>query len=156
MGEYQQIKGLFQAKLGSTLHRYVVYPAGAVGTAAVSDGAAAAWAWSAYVQIVAAAAVADPCWLVGILAAVPAVELFQGDLAIATGGAGAEVDIAIIPVYSGGTPTAVGVDIVTPVYLPFPIRINGSPRLAVRVRKSTGASAAGVTLKLCCMTGLGT
>ena len=156
MGEFQQLKALYQSKMGSTLQKYVTYPAGAVGTACVSDGAAAAWAWSAYVQIVAAAAVADPCWLVGLVLAAPAVEACQLDIGIAIGGAGSEVDIAFIPFQFGGTPTAVGIDIVTPIFLPFPIRINGTPRLSCKVRKSTGASAAGGTLKLICMTGLGT
>jgi len=131
----------------------------AAGVAAVSDGAAAAWAWSAYVQIVAAAVIADPCWLAGIHFHTNAVETFYGDVAIASGAAAAEVDLAIIPVRSivvGATAMVIATWTDLPILLANAIRIDGSPRLAVRIRKDTAASAAGGTLKVICLTGLGT
>ena len=153
-----KVDQMFLADIESQNVRQVVYPV-AAGVAAVSDGAAAAWAWSAYVQIVAAAAIANPCWLVGIHFHTNAVETFYGDVAIASGAGGAEVDLAIIPVRSivvGITAMVIATVTDLPILLPKPIKIIGSPRLAVRIRKDTGASAAGGVLKVICLTGLGT
>lgn len=155
---FRWIRALFLSLVQSQNVRQVVYPV-AAGVAAVSDAAAAAWAWSAYVQIVAAATIADPCWLAGIHFHTNAVETFYGDLAIASGAIGAEVDLAIIPVRSivvGVTAMVIATATDLPISLPKPIRIVGSPRLSVRIRKSTAASAAGGTLKAICLTGLGT
>ena len=152
-----QTKAIFLAEIGSQNTRQVVYPVGA-GVAAVSDNAVA-WAWSAYVQIVAAAAIADPCWLAGIHFHTNAVETFYGDIAIASGAAASEVDLAIIPVRSilvGVTAMVIATMTDLPIFLAKPIRIVGSPRLAVRIRKSTAASLAGGILKVICLTGLGT
>lgn len=154
----QEVDALYLAGVESQNVRQVVYPI-AAGTAAVSDGAAAAWAWSAYVQIVAAATIANPCWLAGIILHTNAVETWEGDLAIASGGAGAEVDLAIIPVRSiviGITAMVIATNTDNAIFLPRPIKIDGTPRLAVRIRKDTAASAAGGTLKVICLTGLGT
>ena len=158
MGLKSEVDQLFLATVQSGNVRQVVYPV-AAGVAAVSDNAAAAWAWSAYVQIVAAAAIANPCWLVGIHFHTNAVETFYGDLAIASGAAAAEVDLAIIPVRSivvGVTAMVIATWTDLPILLQTPIRIAGSPRLAVRIRKSSAASLAGGTLKVICLTGLGT
>ena len=157
MGLKSEVDQLFLASVQSGNLRQVVYPVGA-GVAAVSDGAAVAWAWSAYVQIVAAAAIANPCWLAGIHFHTNAVETFYGDLAIASGALAAEVDLAIIPVRCivvGVTAMLIATVSDLPILLPVQIRIGGSPRLAVRIRKSTAASAAGGTLKVICLTGLG-
>ena len=138
--------------------RQVVYPVGA-GVAAVSDGVVAAWAWSPYVEIVAAAVIVNPCWLVGIHFHTNAVETFYGDIAIAIGAALAEVDLAIIPVRSilvDVTAQVIATLTDLPILLPKPIKIVGTPRLAVRIRKDTAASAAGGVLKVICNTGLGT
>ena len=158
MGLKNRVDAIHNSLVETGQVRQIVYPVGA-GTAAISDGAAAAWAWSAYVQILAAAAIANPCWLVGIHFHTNAVETFYGDIAIAIGAAAAEVDLAIIPVRSivvGVTAqvTATWTDL--PILLPKPIKIVGSPRLAVRIRKDTAASAAGGVLKVICVTGLGT
>jgi len=168
MGEFQNLKSLFMAKMGSTNTRYLVYPRGAggtpaapsalgtVGVAAISDTAAATQVWSAYVEIVAATIIPNPCWLVGLLLHTYVVDVpFNGDFAIATGAAAAEVDICVVPGH-GYVATPVGMGVTPMIWLPFPIRINGSPRLAVRVRKVTGANAAGATLKIIVCTGLGT
>ena len=154
-----EVDALFLGNVESQNMRQVVYPAAAVGTAAISDGAAIAWAWSAYVQIVVAGTIADPCWLCGIHFHTNAVETFYGDVAIAIGAALAEVDLAIIPVRSilvGATAQVDATLTDLPILLPVPIKIVGSPRLAVRIRKDTGVSAAGGTLKVICLTGLGT
>jgi len=153
-----EVDQIFLASVESGNVRQVVYPV-AAGVAAVSNGVVAAWVWSPYVTIVAAAAITDPCWLCGIHFHTNAVETFYGDLAIATGAAAAEVDLAIIPVRSilvGITAMVIATWTDLPILLPTAIRIAGSPRLAVRIRKSTAASAAGGTLKVICLTGLGT
>jgi len=149
---------LFLALVESQNTRQVVYPV-AAGIAAVSDGVVAAWAWSPYVEIVAAAVIANPCWLVGIHFHTNAVQTFYGDLAIASGAIGAEVDLAIIPVRSilvGITAMVIATLTDLPILLPSPIKIVGTPRLAVRIRKNTAASAAGGILKVIALTGLGT
>jgi len=140
------IKSLGKAFIDSPQVRYAAYPVGA-GVAAVSDGAAGAWVWSAYVQIVAAATLPDPCWLVGVSFRNGVVEDIDADIAIASGAALAEVDLAIIPLRAI-LETSVGMGIATPFVLPYPILIRGTPRMAVRIRKDTAASAAGGTLKL--------
>lgn len=147
-----QIKALTRAFVESPSVRYASYPI-AAGVAAVSDGAAAAWAWSAYVEIVAAAVIPNPCWLVGISYRNGVVEDIEADLAIASGALAAEVDLAIIPIRSI-LETSVGMGIIAPIRLPYPIKITASPRLAVRIRKDTAASAAGGTLKVWVATGL--
>ncbi len=168
MGEFQQLKALYMAKGGSTSTRYWVYPRGAggtpaapsalgtVGVQAISDTAAATWVWSAYVTIELITRIPSPCWLVGVLLHNFIVDVpFNGDFAIATGVIGSEVDIAVIPAV-GYVANAAGEGVYPPIWLPFPIRIDGSPRLSVRVRKLTGANAAGATLKVILCTGLGT
>jgi hypothetical protein len=151
------VKSSFLALVESGNVRYVVQPTGAP-TAAVSDGAAAAWAWSAYVEIVPAGTITDPSWLCGVILHTTVIEAFNGDFAIASGAAAAEVDLAIVP-YSGMIATA-ATDAFDPraaiVWLPYPIKITGSPRLAVRVRKNTAASAAGASLKVILAEAVGT
>lgn len=157
MGLKGEVDQLFLANVESANIRYATQPVGA-GIAAISDGAAAAWAWAAYVQIVAAAVIPNPCWLTGVWLGTSAVEIFYGDFAIASGAAAAEVDLALVT-YGGMIATA-ATDAFDPnmAYypLPFPIKIVGSPRLAVRLRKSTAASAAGATLKIQIATAVGT
>lgn len=148
-----QVNQLYQAEVGSDNVRYTVQPVGAP-TAAVSDAAAAAWAWSAYVQIVAAAVIPNPCWLYGVFLTTPVVEAFLCDIAIATGGAGAEVDIAIV--HAGEELFAVVEGKSLQLLLPKPVKITGTPRLATRIRKSSAASAAGWSLKVGLIAGLGT
>jgi len=155
MGLRQEVAQSFLSLVESGNIRYQTIPAAAVGTALVSDGAAAAWAWADYVQICAAAAIPDPCWLCGITIHTGVVETHYGDIAIASGAGGAEVDLAMFS-YVAGIPSAVGVSVATPSWLPYPIRIAGSPRLAARIRKDTAASAAGVTLKVILGTAVGT
>lgn len=153
-GLKQQVDQLYLAAIESGNIRYQVQPVGAP-TACISDSSAAAWAWAAYVQIVAAAVIPTPCWLVGVMIHTGVVETHNGDIAIAIGAAAAEVDIAIIPMVAG-IPTAVGVSVAGPYNLPKPIRIVGQPRMACRLRKDTVASLAGVSLKVVLATAIGT
>ena len=144
-----EVDQLFLATVESGNIRYTLQPI-AAPTTLVSDGAAAAWAWSAYVQIVSAAVIPNPCWLCGIICHTGVVETFQGDIAIASGAAAAEVDLAMFHIIAevGTITPADGISVSAPPLLPYAIRIAGSPRLACRLRKSTAASAAGVSLKV--------
>jgi len=155
----QMLAQTYNAQVNSGLVRIVVQPVGAP-TAAVSDNAAAAWAWSAYVQIVVAATITDPSWLCGVIIHTAVVEIHNGDLAIASGAAAAEVDLAIFG-YAGALVGATAPMTSMPIlsqtlWLPYPIRVTGAPRLAVRVRKSTAASLAGVSLKVVLAEAVGT
>lgn len=146
MGLRDEVGSLYNEAIESGLIRYTVYPVGAP-IALVSDAAAAAWAWAAYVQIVAAATIPNPCWLEGFTIHTGVVETFNGDIAIASGAALAEVDLAIEHIVAG-IPTAVGVSVAGPIMLRRPIKIVGTPRIAARLRKSTAASLAGVSIKI--------
>jgi len=154
----QEVRGSFKALVDSGNIRYAAYPVGA-GVAMVSDGAAAAWAWAAYVQIVVAATITDPSWLLGFLLHTGAVETHYGDLALASGADGAEVDLAIVP-FQLGLPAATAnttyLAPALPTWLPYAIKIIGAPRLAGRIRKDTAKSAAGGTLKVIVATAVGT
>ena len=153
MGLKGEVDQTFNALVESANIRYQMQPVGA-GVAAVSDAAAAAWAWSAYVQIVAAAVVPNPCWLTGVFCHLPVVEAFYGDYAIAIGAIAAEVDIYLFPF--GEQLFAVVEGQTYFVALPYPIKIVGSPRLAARLRKNTAASAAGCTMKVQLASAVGT
>jgi hypothetical protein len=160
MAEFPQLKALWQAHIGSTLQKPNVAPGGlnlgVVGVQAISGGAAATQVWSPYVQIVAATIIPDPCWIVGFMFNNFLLDApFDGDFAIASGAGGFEVDLIEVP-QVGYVASAVGEGATPVVFLPFPVKILGSPRLAVRVRKLSAASAAGATLKLCIYAGLGT
>ena len=149
-----QLAQTFLSLVESGNIRYQTLPAGALATALVSDGVAVAWAWAPYVEVAAAAVAPAPCWLCGISIHTGVVETFQGDIAVAIGALAAEVDLAMFHVVSG-IPTAVGVSVAGPMFLPYPVKVIGSPRFAVRLRKSTGASAAGCSVKLILATAIG-
>lgn len=160
MGLPQEARSTFQALVNSGNIRYVVYPAAAAGVSVVSNGAAAAWAWAPYIQIVAVDTITDPCWLCGVTIHTAVVETHNGDMAIAYGTAGSELDLAIFhyaAALPGATANLTAMPIVSKtIWLPYPVRVAGSPRLAARIRKSTAASAAGVTAKVIAATGVGT
>jgi hypothetical protein len=146
MSESQEVKSMFQAMVESGNVRYTVQPAAAAPTLLVSDAAAAAWAWAAYVQVVAAAVLPNPCWICGIFVSTPTVEAFQSDIAIATGAGGAETDLAIVSATTELFAVVEGKSLWIP--LPYPIKVIGTPRLALRIRKSSAASAAGWSVKV--------
>jgi len=144
-----EVDQLFLATVESGNIRYTLQPV-AAPTALVSGGAAAAWAWAPYVEIVAAAIIPNPCWLCGIICHTGVVETFSGDIAIASGAAAAEVDLALFHIIAevGIITPADGISVSVPPLLLHLVKIVGSPRLACRLRKSTAASAAGVSLKV--------
>ena len=154
MGAKNEIDAIYLTLWQSGNARVVHYPDTVAGINAISDAAAVAGAWSAYVQVVAAAAIANPCWIVGIALGTPQVEAFNGQIAIASGAIAAEVDLADVrvgtnvwPVVEWNFPT---------IALLQPIQVIASPRLAVRIRKDTGVSLAGFNnCHLVCVTGRG-
>ena len=153
MGLGSEVRAIFNNQIESSGVAQVVYPDAAAGVAAVSDGAAAAWAWAAWVEVVAAAVIPNPSWLVGLFLCRPVVEAFYGDFQVGIGAAGAEVGQAIFPFDEELFAVVEGKSVTQ--YLPYPIKIMGSPRVAIRLRKSTAASAAGCTAKVIFNTGLG-
>ncbi len=122
--------------------RLVRYPTAIAGVNIVSDGAAAATAYPAlWTQVVAAAVIANPIWIAGIVLGTPVVEAFYGDITIGTGALAAEVTIATIPVGSDLFPV---IEWSHPIiWLQELIQVIGTPRLVVNIRKNTAASAAG-------------
>ena len=166
MGVSQRNREMYLGELQSDNIRYTTAPEDAAPVAIISAGAVAAWAWAAYIEIVAAAVIPNPCWLCGVALHTVAVETHNADLAIASGALGAEVDLAMV--HYGGVWPAIGAtaalvalsvprEIYSPIiWLPYPIRITGSLRLAGRVRKSTAASAAGISVKCILASAVGT
>jgi len=138
----QYVQAIFNAKIESANMRQVSYPAAWAGFNLVSDGAIAADTWMvADVQIVAAAVIANPVWLVGVSLGLPQVEAFQADIRISVGAALAEVDYVELPCGTNVWPV---VEWNFPVLMfKEPIMVRGTPRLAYNIRKSTAASAAG-------------
>jgi len=156
MGIHGEVSELYQTFIESQNLRMVRYPAAIAGFNLVSDGAAAATAYCAnYIQVVAAATVANPIWIAGIVLGTPQVEAFYGDIKIATGAVGFEVDLVPIPV---GTDLFPVVEWGHPIiWLPSWIKVIGSPRIAANIRKSTAASAAGYNnCAVLAFTGIGT
>ena len=157
MGLKSEVDQVFLAAVESGNIRYTTAPVAAAPVAIVSDGVVAAWAWAPYVQIVAAAVIPAPCWLCGVVIHTAAVENHNGDIAIASGALAAEVDLAMF--HYAGVVAIVGATAAlianaqpvtvasSTIWLPYPIRIAGTPRLAGRVRKSSAASAAGISVK---------
>lgn len=152
----QQVQQNFLALVNSGNIRRVVIPAGAP-VAIVSDGAAGANAYAAWVQIVAAAVITDPSWLGGITilqSTLAAADL--ADLNIGSGAAAAEVSLAEFAYF---LELAAGAGIVRPVVsyeMRYAIRVGGAPRIAGRIRKASAASATGVTPKVIFYTAVGT
>jgi len=137
---------------GSEQVRYEVHPAAAIGVAIISAGAVGAWNWAAYVEIVVANTIPDPCWLTGVFMHLPTTEAFYADFGIASGALAGEEDLVEIPFDEEKFVVVEGKTYF--VSLPIPILIVGSPRMAAHVRKNTAASAAGVTMKIQVATGL--
>ena len=153
-------KQLWSALVQSGNIRYNVMPIGA-GVAVVSDGAAAAWAYPAanlHITIQDAGLLpADPCWLVGVEILAQTLEAgCYADLAIGFGADAAGIDRAEFSFYNELAAAAGVVRPVSAQILPFPVRITGNPRLAGRIRKSSVASAVGITVKVIVASAIGT
>lgn len=152
MGLIQEVRQSFRALVESGNVRYTVWPDAAAGAAVVNAAPDAAWAWAAAATsqtIIAAAKVADPCWLAGlaVLQSTHAAATTYGDIRVGTGALAAEVWLAIFPVLAG-VETAVGLGGKIPCFLPFPIKVNGSPRICGQTRNSAGGVATGYTVKV--------
>ena len=158
MGLGARVRSSFRAQVESGNIRYTTAPVAAAPVAIVSDGVVAAWAWAPYITIVAAAVIPTPCWLCGVVIHTAVVENHNGDIAIASGAAATEVDLAmfhyagVIAIVGATAALVANAQPVTiassTIWLPYPIRIATSLRLAGRVRKSTAVSAAGVSVKV--------
>lgn len=136
MGLLQFVRNIYNYALDPHL-RWVqdTLPNGAIATAPTGGGA---WAYGAYVQIIAATAVELKIVGVELRAAVVTI---QFEAAIAVGGAAAEVDLAVFAVASH--------DANEDQYyaMPYPLDIEVGSRLACRCRDSAGAGSV-VTVKL--------
>lgn len=156
MGLGSRNAALYMAEIESQAQRLVRYPAAIGGVNIVSNGAAAAGAYCAnYIQIVAAATIANPCWIVGLVLGVPVIEAFYGDIVIAIGAIAAEVDLVTVPVGLELFPVVEWTHSV--IWLPTRVKVLNSPRLAVNIRKSTAASVAGFNnCAVLALTGVGT
>jgi len=150
-----EVKSLFNALIGSQSVRRVVIPAGAP-IAIVSDGAAAANAYAAWVQIVAAGVITDPSWFGGVTLLNNDLEAAAfADLNIGSGAGGAEVSLAEYAYFNEIAAVAASNLIMLDYPLMYPIRVTGTPRIAGRIRKSSAASAKGITPKVTFYTAVG-
>ena len=130
----------WQRLINSGLARVTRLPAAIAGLNIVSNNAAGATAYCAnYIQVI--AATAEERWVCGLKLGTPVVEAFYGDIVIATGAAGFEVNLATIPVGTDLFPVAEWAHPV--IFLPQAIRVPVGSRLSVNIRKNTGASLAG-------------
>lgn len=131
------IKRIFDLLIDTGSLVYGVLPTSAdtVAAAAVQlTAAAAAWTWGVYAQIAATVGTAD-VQIVGVTLESFVGAATQGEVQLASGGAGSEVVFATVP-------------IVGAVYwLPSPVKIPSGTRVAARYRTATGA-ADNVSVKL--------
>jgi hypothetical protein len=163
MGLPQEVRQSYNSLVNSGNVRYQVWPDNAAGAAVVNIAGApenVAWVWSQTATsqtIIAAATIADPCWLVGftIVQCSWVAATTYGDIQFCSGALGAEAWLAIIPIFAG-VPTAVGLGQGTPIWFPRAIRLAGAPRIGARIRNSTGGIATGVTVKVITATAIGT
>lgn len=140
------IRGLYARLIASSLVRHGVFPTSAdtVAAAAVTlTAAAGAWTWGAWTQIVAAAGVTVTTQIRGFTLENPVfgVAALQGEVAVAIGAGGLEVEVGRYPVASPAYEFAV------------PIAIPIGTRLSARLRTSD-AVANTIDIKLLTATGL--
>lgn len=155
----QQVAQSFLTLVNSGNIRRVVIPAGAA-VAIVSDGAAAANAYpaaDAHVQIVAAGVITAPSWFGGVTILTNDLEAAAyADLAIGFGPDGAGIDRAEFAYFNEITAAAASNLFTIEYPLAYPIRIATSLRVSGRIRKSSAASAKGITPKVTFYTAIGT
>jgi len=119
----QETRRLYNALINSGNIRYDVLPDGAAAITLTAK--AAAWTYGAWVQIVASVGAAD-VWLVGVAMASPSNTVADYDVDIGAGAAAAEVHLAEVPHWGGM------------IFLPFPVLVAATTRLAGRTRSSSG------------------
>ncbi len=153
MGLRSEISALFNARINTGNVRMVQYPNTAAGVNIVSNNAAAADAFMANtVVIVAAAALANPVWIVGIQLGLPQVEAFQATISLYIGLADTEIGR-----FDVGTNVFAVAEWTYPTILfPHWFFVPNSPRLHYNIRKSTIASLAGFNrCHIIALTGVG-
>lgn len=148
-----QVAAIYLATVGSNNVRYRQYPAAAAGAACPDD--------ATYAQIVTAAAALAASWIAQVYFGVPGAGITADTeevLAVGSGGAdGATVAFATLLIEQevfATINTAVGEYVIPQEYLPIPVAIQASTRLAGRISSSvTGGMALTVGVSL--VTGLG-
>jgi hypothetical protein len=154
------VRSIKNALAGGSV-RYQVWPDAAAGAPVVNIAGApenVAWVWSQTAtsqNIIAAANIPSPCWLVGftIVQCTWAAATTYGDIQFCSGALAAEVWLAIVPVLAG-VETAIGLGGKAPIYFPYPIKLVGSPRIGARIRNATAGIATGLVVKVITATGL--
>ncbi len=138
MGLYPEFQALYNGLIESQNLRMVQYPNTAAGFNLISDNAAAAGAYRAAAGvIVAAAALANPCWIIGISLGQPVVEAFRATFTILEGAVEiirfGDIGTNVFPVLEWTYPH---------IYFPWK-KVLASPALNFNIEKDTGASLAG-------------
>jgi len=150
------VRSIKNALAGGSV-RYQSWPdlAGVALISAVGDGVMVWHSTATSIQVVAAGVVASPCWIVGVsvLQSTWAAATTYGEIRVGTGALAAEVWLAQLPVLAG-VETAVGLGMKAPIWLPYPIKVTGSPRICASIRNSTGGLITGCTVKVLTCTGL--
>ena len=132
------IRRIFTLLFAATALRHGVFPTSADGAAAaavVLAKAAPAWTWGAWVELAAAAAVTAETKIVGFTLENFVGVVAQGEVAIASGAGGAEVEL--------GRYNSAG----SPFLLPDPLYVPNATRLSARYRNAN-AVADSVAMKL--------
>lgn len=140
----QQVGMLFNAMINGGNIRHATAPvAGALG-ATVTAGKAA---YGAYAQLIAASVIVDPSWVIGMgIDTIADAGTLGFMIAIASGGAGTEVDLTQLP-FSQQQVTAVGTYGIPAIETKHPVRVNGSPRLAARGATSDAAATHAINVR---------
>lgn len=138
MGLYVWLKRMYRAMFGRSVS-LGVHPAGAV---AVTLTAGAAWVYGVYVQLI--AAVLQDEWITGVELTTISVP-DSGEVAIALGVPGSEVDRVVLP-FSRVQITAAGTLEGRYMTLKHPIFVPSGTRIAARVRTALGTTTADVKI----------
>ena len=133
------LRRLYNTLVGSENIRYASYPVLATGTTVTGAGANIKGAWA---EIIAAAAITEDFWIVGLQATLNAVDEYMLDLGVGAGGA----EVALIT----NLPVEMDTRVVTAVgetdrihaaaLLPYPIRVAANSRIAARLATVGGGS----------------
>ena len=133
------LRRLYNTLVGSENIRYASYPALATGTTVTGAGANIKGAWA---EIIAAAAITEDFWIVGLQATLNAVDEYMLDLGVGAGGD----EVALIT----NLPVEMDTRVVTAVgetdrihaaaLLPYPIRVAANSRIATRLATVGGGS----------------
>ena len=133
------LRRLYNTLVGSENIRYASYPALATGTTVTGAGANIKGAWA---EIIAAAAITEDFWIVGLQATLNAVDEYMLDLGVGAGGAEVAL-ITNLPVeMNTRAVTAAGETdrIHAAAWLPYPIRVAANSRIAARLATVGGGS----------------